>query len=406
MEDLFGEIAAGNTQAKLKRVATKTPRVAPVVTGGLFPLNDEINPARFSAVFSSGASAFYDAAALTSLSIDIGVVAGLVRPSITSILRDYLCRGGKVFVDSGAFGQYEEYAAGKADSPVVDFDRVFATYRDIMEGVPADCLANLSIVMPDVLCDLPMSLDLLRQYRADVVGFIDSGANVIVPIQKGETRAGRTTEIVKDILGTQHFTLGIPSATAAMELADVATIRNHRRFHVLGRGAMGMPLFQRVYAFLEHNPGADVSCDANQIRSHLPIITPVHQQLVSDRECDIWNVSFDNTEIFFDMLHTRHSLTKAQIVAIARFYSIMFPIDSNAWVAAYLDGDTLAEILSDIDPEGAMLADTGLRDVFHGSACKFTSARLRKLAVMNAFKTEELRRQLPPPSNTIARLCA
>jgi hypothetical protein len=365
------------------------------VTGGMFPLNDEINPERFSAVFYSGASAFYDAASLSELGLDIGVVAGLVHRNIAQILKDYLKRGGKVFVDSGAYGQHEEFVSGKAASPIVDFGRVFGIYRDLMDGLPQQFKRNLTVVMPDVLCDLRTSLELLRLYRAEVLEFIASGINVIVPVQKGENSAGRTVEIIKDILDTSDFTVGIPSAAAAMDIADVATIRNHHRFHVLGRGAMDMPLFQRVYAFLEHNVGADVSCDANQIRSHTPVISFEQQKLIEQCDGDIWTSSCDETEMLYNVLHSFGFLSKNQITAIAAFYGVTESKSVKAWVSAH-EEDGLSELINEIDPGASMMKEHGLQRVFSEYAEKKLSARMRKHAMMKVFGAEPSRRMLAP----------
>jgi hypothetical protein len=403
--DLFGDTipAADKKKRDQNDKPQKPRRTPPVVDGGMFGLNDVVNPERFSAVFSSGASAHYDALALAEIGADIGVVAGLVRPYIAFILRQHLRTGGKLFVDSGAYGQREDFDKGKAKTPVVDFASVFRTYRDLMIDVPRDRLPNLAIVMPDVLKDLDLSLQLLQQHRNEVLEFIATGANVIVPVQRGATRAGRTVEIIKEILGTSDFTVGIPSASAAMPLDDAATIRNHHRFHVLGRGAMGMPLFQRTYALLEHNPGATVSCDANQIRSHTPIISYEQRKLIEQNEGRIWEVEYDRTELLHAVLNDSNVLGPKNVRAIAAFYGVTDPVEAAQWVHAHRSEEGLSALIEAIDPGASMLYAYGLTAVFREDAEKHLSARMRQPAVVKVFSDthddDEVGSRLPSPGH-------
>ena len=62
--DLFRD-AFGERKRVRPAASIRLQKTIPVITGGLFPLNDSINPERFSATFHSGGSAFFDALGLT-----------------------------------------------------------------------------------------------------------------------------------------------------------------------------------------------------------------------------------------------------------------------------------------------------------------------------------------------------
>jgi hypothetical protein len=388
--DLFGDIPVAAGKKNLNSVPKKPKREVPVVTGGLFSLRDTLGPGRYSANYWSGASAIYDAIGLTAIGKDVGVVANLVRPRVAYVLRQYLRNGGKVFCDNGAYTAFQQWEEGKAASPVADFERVFRVYDDLLAAAPAEMRFNLALVAPDVLCDHSMSLDLLRKYRDKVRGYIDAGANVIVPLQRGPVTAGRSADMVKEILGTGRITLGIPtSAAAAMDLPDVATIRNHDRFHVLGRSAMTMSLFATTYAFLEVNPGSYVSCDANQLRSSTSLLSYEQSQLIKENEGAIWESEFDDTELLANVLTLSDWMTVRQVTAIANFYGVNKPEDVKRWVAAHReDNEGLKSLIEAKDPECELLWSVGLSMVFKEAAEKHLSARMRVPAIRRVFQSD------------------
>lgn len=373
-----------NKRAKSKRTRSKT--IVPEITGGLFELVETINEERFFAVYHSGASAYYDLLGLTQARKDVGVVADLLQPRTIGVIRNYLREGGQAFVDSGAYSAFQRWRDGKAGSRIADFEAVFRTYDELSAGLDTQDLRRLALVMPDIVGDPEGSLTLLDQYRETVLRFIATGINAIVPIQKGRRKAGETVEAVAEILGTRDFTVGIPSASAAMALPDVATIRGHNRFHVLGRASMRMELFRRAYAFLENNIGAQVSCDGTLLRKNTTPISQIQAEMIAANEGCIWEGTFDDTELLFDVLHTNRWMTGPQVKALASFYGVCTTREQRQWINQHREGEgALAPLIEERDPEAMRLVEYGLNRVFRGAAEAHLSARLRAVAVAEVF---------------------
>lgn len=388
--DLFGEIPVVSKAVRPKLAPVKSHKSVPVFSGGLFALNDTVGPERFSAVFHSGGSAYFDALGLITAGKDVGVVADLIRPRVMHLLKDYLSRGGKCFVDSGAYGRFAKWKEGKATTPLADFQKVFAAYDVLIDGLPQALRFNLALVMPDVLAHPEWSLELLQEHRRKIGEYIAAGVNVIVPLQKGPTPAGVTAETVAEILGTRDITLGIPSAAAAMALSDIATIRGFQRFHILGRASMGLPLFRIAYAFLENCPGAMVSCDANQLRGNTTSISQEHGRLIEERVDEAWEGSFDPTELMYEVVCGRGWMTERSVKAIASFYGVHEPKAVRQWVRTHRTGtEGLRDLVDAIDPEWSMLWACGLHHVFGEAALKALSARMRAVAVATVFDDSE-----------------
>ena len=99
--------------------------------------------------------------------------------TIRTLLRDYLNKGGQVFIDSGAF---TDFRAGR----MTDFVGVFQTYERFSEGVDPGNLENLYVVAPDVIGN-PGETELLQMdFIKESAALADKGAQIIVPVQTGQ----------------------------------------------------------------------------------------------------------------------------------------------------------------------------------------------------------------------------
>ncbi|MBK4738741.1 hypothetical protein [Noviherbaspirillum pedocola] len=388
MLDLFGEVPVLQTQREPRRNSTPK-RPEQVDIGGLFPLTDSLSPERFTAVFHSGATAYYDALAPMALHKDIGIVADRLVPRVECLVRDYVLKGGAVFVDSGAYSAYKKWQEGKATSPLADFDTVLNTYDRLIADLPPGFASGFAFVMPDVLKQPERSLALLEKYRERILHLIDAGVNAIVPLQRGAQSAGQTAQQVFSILGTRNITLGIPSAAAAMSCADAATIRGHDRFHILGRASFGAKLYQRCYAVLEHNPGSTISCDANLLRKRTDELTELHHGLIDLVGDHVWQGAFEETELIYQVINEPGWMSRPQIKALAHFYGIRDAAVVNSWIRAHDERDDgLCSVLNTVDPEANLLWTFGLHDVFFSYAKEEMSALLRAHAVAELLSTD------------------
>lgn len=350
----------------------------------LFGLVCEVNESRFSAIFRSGASAFFDAEGLVRIKSDIGVAATEVPPRTITLLRSYAKEGGKVFVDSGAFGLHtaNEKAGGHK---ALDFSKVFEVYDAFLAELPRSAAQNIALVMPDVIGKQLETLDLLRQHRERVVDYIASGANVIVPIQRGPLRQEDNLERVVEILGTRDFRIGIPTKVKSISNEEIARLR-HPRFHILGRASMTPILRQRAYTLIEGNPDADVSCDANMIRKVTAEISYLQRKEIQEGEEAglAWEI-YDETELIYSVYNEANWMTRRQVIALAEFFKIFHPtIKPPRWVSHHAR-EALGELIETLDPEGTLLWQYGLRSVFGEEAMKELSARMRANAVEQVF---------------------
>lgn len=202
----------------------------------------------------------------------IGVVAGsLTTAQVVNSLPIYLDKGGKAFIDSGAFTVFRT-------KEVMDWTKVFRDYETVADLT--DCPQNLWVVAPDSIGNQRGTLDLLLEWRDRILGLIRGGVNVIVPLQCGAMPGQAMVERITDVLGTGQWVAGIPSNKAAMTIDECATLR-HNRFHVLGRVQLDAEQVARLTALRKGNPDALVSADANWLRSRLGLVSsflePVNQ---------------------------------------------------------------------------------------------------------------------------------
>jgi hypothetical protein len=234
-------------------------------------------PLVWDIAFHSGMSASSDLRAAVQANASVGVVAPLLNISqLIRVLPVYLDRGGKVFIDSGAFASFQKR------EPVI-WDKVFFAYEAVLNMT--DRPGGLSIVAPDVIGDQQATLDLWREHAERVSRWVDAGARVIVPLQRGDLAAGEMLEFAKQIFQTDRFTAGIPSNLEAMSVRDCATLRHHD-FHVLGRVVATDEVQAKVDVLRDNNPGATLTADANWLRSRLAKVAAVVTQPLDLRVMD------------------------------------------------------------------------------------------------------------------------
>jgi len=183
----------------------------------------------------------------------VGVVA-FANPKVRAQAVEYAQHGGPVFVDSGAFG-HTVVENGVARS-TLDFDAVLDYYIELLVDIGEAHAGNVWVVAPDVapaMVDGQMrtfpqeTRDLQKQYRARVQALIDTGANVIAPVQVDESRfVADVIDTVADFPGAQ---LGLPGNKGAVPVdvlaeAMAALTTTHlgedfRGVHFLGVGDVG-----------------------------------------------------------------------------------------------------------------------------------------------------------------------
>ena len=220
------------------------------------------------------------------------------------------------------------------------------------------------------------SIALCQQYRERIVSFIATGADVIIPIHKGRLPVHEVGELLISMFGPE-IRFGIPSNAAALSDQELAKVR-HSRFHILGKATLDAKLRRRAYTILEGNPGADLSCDANLIRSRLVDVSQVHKALIGAVD-DPFAEVFDDTELIYEVIHGTAWMKKAQIAFIAGLYGISDSVTIQRWVKAHKDVG-LEALIEEEDPEGAILYQI-LPLMFDETAKLSLSAQCRAKAV-------------------------
>lgn len=219
-------------------------------------------------VYRSGMSARADFTGYAQAGVPVGVDIQRVSRPVADLIVAYNGTGGRVFVDSGAFGAYRR--GGR-----VAFAEVLARYEALL-GRAANKGA-LALVMPDLVGDQQGTLAELKRYRVEVRQFITAGADVIVPLQKGAHALAAFYHVVVAALGTNNFRVGLPARAAAVTEAELLTFVAEvapRRLHLLGiaRSKRFAPLVARIG---ELAPATHVSADANHLRALVGVGRPL-----------------------------------------------------------------------------------------------------------------------------------
>lgn len=199
--------------------------------------------------------------------IAAGSPVGVVACSLTAVQRflalpKYADQGGKIFIDSGAFSEFQTGVG-------LDWSKVLDAYDSVVSGTKNP--HNIWVVSPDKIGDQEESLCRLSTWRSQVVDLIDAGCNVIVPIQCGEIQGQAMILRVTAILGRSNWVAGIPSNKKAMSALECSTL-SHRAFHILGRVQKDGDQLERLAALCFLNPSCVITADANWLRSHLEVI--------------------------------------------------------------------------------------------------------------------------------------
>ena len=213
--------------------------------------------------------------------------------------------GGKVFVDSGAFGAYQ----AKTE---MDWGNVLDVYDCLVDMTQAP--GNLWVVSPDQVGNQEATLQLLQKYRQRVLELVASGCNVIVPIQCGSLPGQQMIEAVATILGTHRWIAGIPSNKEAMTVQECRTL-NHHAFHILGRVQQDQAQTDRMAALRCQNPHAVLTADANWLRSRMGSVCTLTEQESHRRRTA-------KTASFSDMLDHPRSRAVARAIQADRTWGL------------------------------------------------------------------------------------
>lgn len=264
-------------------------------------------------VYRSGASSRADAAGYITAGLPIGVTATDSSQNVLSLLAEYASTGGEVFVDSGAFRLFKEGSA-------IDYGKVLQVYKHLITSTKHP--ENLLLVGPDIIGDQRSSIELLLRWRNEVCELIDSGAEVMIPLQRGERSLSECWRIVSRLL-RRPFVVGLPSNAAAIppvEVMEFISTVQPERVHFLGCQENQM-LHQAQYLA----PTCRITSDASMLRSKIGqgrLLTTEHQNRTSSMLESALRGSgefmeFDETEMFGYLEQLVPELTGAELNRLA-----------------------------------------------------------------------------------------
>lgn len=245
-----------------KRVLFLKAHVDGYARGNVYVAPYERTPPVIS--FRSGASAPADFRGYVMAGHPVGVSLAEFGPGSATwdMVAGYAARGGKVFVDTGAFTSFTK-------GQPVDWDRTVELQQRLARD--AGPRARLHFVAPDVVGDQAASLALLARYRADMRRLIDAGHDVLVPIQRGALKPYDAWRAAADILGTDRFTAAVPSNKVAFSREELAELFDGPikppSVHFLGVAGNKAKLAALAAVVHRRHPLAQVTSDANRIRA-------------------------------------------------------------------------------------------------------------------------------------------
>jgi hypothetical protein len=153
--------------------------------------------------------------------------------------------GQNVFLDSGI-------ASTVAKGQTVDFGKVFAGYRDIIERVDPKHRSRIFVVAPDHLerledgsfmGDQGKTYELQSEYRNEIAEMQDLGATVIVPIQRGAKELSVAYSDITDFIDFNNGRtfIGIPYNKGAWDNESILEFAEklkggELKLHLLGGG--------------------------------------------------------------------------------------------------------------------------------------------------------------------------
>jgi hypothetical protein len=191
-----------------------------------------------SAYFASGSNRPGEIAALGKVGADIGVAVNHLSEEAILELENLAGSDVLVFVDSGAFSEVTFGPEGvTVVKPILHADWIkrLKVYSRLGRALGN----SVYCVAPDRVGDQELTLERLATYATELSWIRDTGARILVPIQKGELTQVEFAERVDEILQFSDWLPALPckkAATTAEEVAAFVRDRQPRHVHLLGLG--------------------------------------------------------------------------------------------------------------------------------------------------------------------------
>lgn len=239
-------------------------------------------PEQSPVYFRSGATRPNDFDGLADAGVPIGVTATELSKPMTQRVVEHVNRGGKVFVDSGAFGG------------TVDFDALMTRYHELADRIEPSQRAELYVVAPDVVGDARATQQLQADHGAQLRALTDKGVNVILPVQKSadESLISQIHQLFVTIIDgprNPRVVIGIPFNKAAFTAEEVADALRQLavdkpRVHLLGMGDRNAGYQAALATIRAAKPDVVLSSDSNRLAAMFGAGRPAQQAVTAKVE--------------------------------------------------------------------------------------------------------------------------
>lgn len=203
----------------------------------------------------------------------ICTTAGISKPAfeyLLSVGRDPKYTG-KVFMDSGAFGEVNADLSIKKEMTDKDWQKIFDRYEALAK-VFGD---RLTVMAPDRVGDQEVTMQRLEKYKNRIKKVASYGCKIMGAIQKNPTVPNslylfheRMNNFFQSI-GIKHWVRGLPLNKSPVKISDVEyMIQNAEPFryiHLLGKSPYAKD-YNKWEAMLSKYPQLDITCDASIFR--------------------------------------------------------------------------------------------------------------------------------------------
>ena len=308
--------------------------------------------------FGSGASAKWDFLGYALVGSPVGVTATELSPGVMKLIVSYLDRGGRVFVDSGAFGAFRAKTQ-------LDFEKqVFPRYEELLRGTR--CPQGLLLVMPDVVGDQHATLALQRRFLSRIVTWIERGVEAIFPVQNPDADPIGVYADIRALIGNRPHAVGVPSNERAWKPHQVVGFAGQvrpGRMHLLGLARKSV-LRQIERDVADVSPDTRLSCDACELIAHAGKGRRLTDRARSRMESAIECVERGSdpevplpalSTYMVDVLYTPGFLSPKQAIMVGESMGYSGP----EWASRFADASRagMLDVLGRLDPDEEWIHD-------------------------------------------------
>lgn len=285
-----------------------------------------------SSVYVSGSSSIADFRGVAKAMSPVGVVSMYLSPNVKREMASYNAIGGRIFVDSGEFGAFQ-------DGRDLDHDKVLAEYEELAGLMVRP--GHLVLVAPDKIGNMDETARLQRRYISKLRSLVKNGIELMIPLQKGWSVSQYVDHCswLRSILG--DFTVAFASKEKAWtlkELMPVAQALAPARIHLLGAG---MDKFLKYAGALTFNmENVIVTGDANRLRSMIGknreltgLVDSELRELAKEFR-SVLEESYDETEEMWSVYNEPEFLNKNQAKGLAMALGITDEKELQCFVKA------------------------------------------------------------------------